>query len=98
MTDARSWQQLWMDFGLLRSKMPRGGDHGGGAASHARSLNNHEIELMNSLDQWNLIIRYFREFALSEKRAFNIPPATLEQGMASIRECCRVVDKIIAKG
>ena len=98
MTDARSWQQLWMDFGLLRSPAPRGGDHGGGAASHERSMNRHQIELELAIDEWRQIIKQFRDFAIARNRSPLVPGPMLEEGMKSIKDCMRQVEQVIQKG
>jgi hypothetical protein len=98
MTDARSWQQLWMDFGLMRSPQQRGGDHGGGAASHERSMNRHQIELELAIDEWRLIIKQFRDFAIARNRSQLVPGPMLEEGMKSIKDCMRQVEQVIQKG
>jgi hypothetical protein len=98
MTDARSWNQLMMDFGLLRSPVQRGGDHGGGAASHERSKTRHQLELELAVDEWRQIIKHFRDFAIARNRSQLVPGPMLEEGMKSIKDCMRQVEQVIQKG
>lgn len=93
MTDARSWQQLWMDFGLLRPKMQRGGNHGGGAARAALAQfkpSPMELEAMVSQEQWKTIVMQLREFAQNHRHV-HIDEPTLTTGIASIKDCLKMI-------
>jgi len=98
MTDATSWRQLWMDFGLMRPVKRRGGDHGGGAARMTAAQARTRMELDHALEQWELIIQHMREFALRTHRRLLVPPERLEEGLKSIRDCIRAIEKTIEKG
>jgi hypothetical protein len=76
----------------------RGGDHGGGAASHERSMNRHQIELELAIDEWRQIIKQFRDFAIARNRSPLVPGPMLEEGMKSIKDCMRQVEQVIQKG
>jgi hypothetical protein len=108
--DGESFQQLAFDFigdksqselfemcGKLRAA-PRGGDHGGGAASHRDAQIRHRLELDQSLDEWNHLIQTFRNFALRTHHYTLVPPPVLNEGLKSIRDCIVKIERIIAKG
>ena len=92
-TNERSLTQLYFAWGIVKPPTPRGGDHGGGAAMHERSKHSNQLEILNAHEQWQLIIQYFREFSLQKKRYVHVPPAAIEAGLESIRECIRALPK-----
>jgi len=96
MVQGQSARQLMFQF--RTDAAPRGGDHGGGLASHERSMTPNQFEKERAAEQWQLIVSMFREFALERKRELLVPPSSLEAGMKAIKDCIVHIETAIAKG
>ena len=94
MTDARSWQQLWLDMGLLRSQKPRGGDHGGGAAMAAKARDAHgqlQFEMAVAKQDWNELIYNLRDFVLTHKRHLLLQPGEVIGGRQALGDVVKAL-------
>lgn len=96
MVQGTSARQLMFEFKTFAA--PRGGDHGGGAASHERAKTRHTIELEMAIDEWNELILRFRDFTLVRKRANLVPAPLLEEGVKSINDGIRHIQQNLRKG
>ncbi len=96
MVQGQSARQLMFQF--RTDAAPRGGDHGGGAASHERAMTRNQMEMERAVEQWQLIVSMFREFALERKRELLVPPSSLVAGMKAIKDCIVHIETAIAKG
>jgi len=94
MTDATTWHQLFLDFGLIRERKARGGDHGGGKARAALYATPEDMRRAQAADEWPQIIRSIREFVLHKKLHTYLTQAELQEGRKAIADAMQAIAAI----
>jgi len=95
-TDGETARQLYLDLGIIkppRTSPANGGNHHKETLAERLAKASRQMEMLQGPDQWNLIVKYLREFALQKKRYVYVEPGILEAGIESINECVRAIKK-----
>jgi hypothetical protein len=96
-TDATTWEQLWMDFGLMRAARPRGGARAAGAKEQHVLADGETADHSAALDLWRTALGALRLDVDGAQMFRHLEMAELKRASEELLDLRRTVDAEIKR-